>query len=232
MLAAMAVGNRARFANRVDLMTVGTWVVPAGVTTVNVYAATRGGNAASLLGWGYGEAGGGGGGAILNCALTVTPGNTLTGTFSSLSLRGQFDVENTTTATSLFMLETGWTPVASGMIEGGDGAKVEWYQGGTTTALRGARGTGAGGVGGNGQRWAVAGGSILSGGGGGAPALLLPQGTGGSGGAADTFSGIAGNQPNGGGGGGFIPGQYSIANARSYVPDSFASNGFCFLEWN
>lgn len=231
MLAAMARGARTQYANRVDLMSAGTWVVPAGVTSVNVFAATRGGTAASLAAWGYGAAAGGGGGAIYNCALTVIPGNTVGLTTNVLTHVKEFEITDTTAVAVLFLIETGWNATGGGILEGGRGAQVEWRQGGTT-ATRGAAGSGAGGNGGNGQRVTVAGGSILSGGGGGAPGLLVPQGTGGNGGASDTFAGISGNQPNGGAGGGLIPGQYALANSFTYVPSGFSSDGFCFLEWN
>lgn len=232
MLAAMARGARTQYANRVDLMSAGTWVVPAGVTSVNVFAATRGGTAASLAAWGYGAAAGGGGGAIYDCALTVVPGNTLTLTPVLYSTFKQFQIEDATAITLLFTIETGWNAPGGGVLSGGNGAQVEWLQGGITTATRGAASSGAGGNGGNGQRVTVAGGSILSGGGGGAPGLLVPQGTGGNGGASDTFAGISGNQPNGGAGGGLIPGQYALANSFTYVPSGFSSDGFCFLEYN
>lgn len=232
MLAAMARGARTQYANRVDLMSAGTWVVPAGVTSVNVFAATRGGTAASLAAWGYGAAAGGGGGAIYDCALTVIPGNTVGLTTNVLTHVKEFAITDTTAVAVLFLIETGWNATGGGILEGGRGAQVEWRQGGITTAARGAAGSGAGGNGGNGQRVTVAGGSILSGGGGGAPGLLVPQGTGGNGGASDTFAGISGNQPNGGAGGGLIPGQYALANSFTYVPSGFSSDGFCFLEWN
>lgn len=231
MFAAMARGARTQYANRVDLALAGMWTVPAGVTSVNVYSAMIGGMAATTPNWGVGA--GGGGAAILNCALTVVPGNVIAATFNyylGSSLQGYYIVSDSTTAVDLFRVECGYNAAVNAAVGAGGGGAY-WYQGASVSANGGSAGASQG-NGGNGQRVACAGGWLVSGGGGGGPALLIPLGTGGKGGNADTFDGIAGNQPNGGGGGGFFPGQYAAANSYTLVPSTFSSVGFIWLEWN
>lgn len=203
MLAAMARGARTQYANRVNLVTVpaGQWTVPAGVTSVNVYGYTRGGQPPAT-GASVGTAGGGGGAAILNVPLTVTPGGLITVSVSGFNPQ-QIVVKDNGIVT-LFELSGGSDT---------SGGSVTWYQGGTVTATGGAYTATAGTNGGNGEKVACRGGWLLSGGGGGAGGTLFPVQQGGRGGSSGDFPGIQDPTVAGGAGGGFFPGQYYRNNA-------------------
>ena len=234
MLAAMTADARRRFNNRVNLVAGGVspWTVPAGVTSVNVFAAATGGLA---LGWaGYGTNAGGGGAAILNVPLTVIPGNVLTYSTSvwgsGWSAGVDLIVTDTTAAVELFRLGTGDAALTGTFPQPGGGGSVTWTQGTLTTANGGAGpGSTLSGNGSNGQKVALAGGWLLGGGGGGSGAILFPAGQGGTGGSSGDFLGIQDPSPAGGGGGGFIPGQYYIGNLGT---GSSMAASFIFLEWN
>lgn len=238
MLAAMARGARAQYANRVNLLSLPffAWQVPAGVTTVNVFAAASGGNV-TMSPSNTGFMGAGGGSAILNVPLTVTPGDTITAVQGGVASASEQYVDYTVqdgTATTLFNLQHGHdshTSFSSPFIAlDGRGGTVTWEQGGTVTATGGAMSGSVGGAGGNGQKVACLGGWLISGGGGGRGGTTFPVQQGGKGGDAGDFAGILDTTPAGGGGGGYFPGQYYRGNTTA--TPSGQPFSFIFLEYN
>jgi hypothetical protein len=227
MLAAMTTDARRRYNNRVNLLAGGVspWTVPAGVTSVNVFAAARGGSAVQAFL--KGAVGGGGGAAILNIPLTVTPADTLTVTFNDNTFWWSWDVADSTG--TLFTLETGRDAQGA---NAGTGGSVYWLPGGFGASAAGGTGYGTpnGRNGDNGARTAFGGGWLLGGGGGGNGNTLFPAAQGGSGGSSGDFAGITDPTPAGGGGGGFFPGLYYRDNV-TLTPNGYQSS-FIFLEWD
>lgn len=219
MLAAMARGARTQYANRVNLVTVpaGQWTVPAGVTSVNVYGYTRGGQPPAT-GASVGKSGGGGGAAILNVPLTVTPADIL-------------QVSVTGTVTQQIVVQNGFGVTLFQLSSGSDtsGGSVTWYQGGTVAATGGAYVATAGTNGGDGQRVACLTGWLLSGGGGGTGGTLFPVQQGGRGGNSGTFAGIQDATVAGGAGGGFFPGQWYRDNVT--LTPSGLQTSEVWVEW-
>jgi hypothetical protein len=224
MLAAMTADARRRYNNRVNLVAGGVspWTVPAGVTSVNVFAASRGGSA--IGGFNRGALGGGGGAAILNVPLTVTPGDLVYLALTDYTFWLSYDVTDSTG--TLFQLETGRDAQST---TPGRGGSVFWQLG--VSAIGGEGYSSPNGKNGdNGAKTAVGAGWLLGGGGGGTGNTLFPAAQGGSGGSSGDFAGITDPTPAGGGGGGFFPGLYYRDNV-TITPNGYQSS-FIFLEWD
>lgn len=168
----------------------GTWVAPAGVTSVT--AECWGSGAHGLDGSAFAGGNGGGGGAYASKVTTVTPGNSYTVTVDTANNNGStwFDSASVVDADSAFLNAGGTAAASTGdtVRSGGDG--------GTNIIMD------TGGAGGGGSATAGAAGNAgasPSGSTGGAGGT--GEGNGGNGGD-DGANGVAGNAPGGGGGGG------------------------------
>lgn len=240
MLAAMMGGAANRYANTVDLISVNTWTVPAGLTLVYVNAQTPGAgpyytdtvNNQSYVG------GGGGGAAIINAPLTVAPGDQFT--YSATFGFGSSGITYTVNKNGAFcfFIQTGQAGNLGGYTfgqAGGYGGGVNW--GPTSqTANGGDYGTSTN-PGGNGSRIALTGGGvIISGGGGGAGGTVVPFAAGTAGGNAGDYTGSASVNGFGGGGGGFNTGSGQtllIANGGpAFVPGSNGPTASILFQYN
>jgi len=172
------------YGNRALVTGTGTWTVPAGVSSVRVYAFGKGGNGAAGVSSGSSGGGGGGGGGCAYGNLAVTPGEDLSITIDGTSSRVAYD--------SI----TRWTGNVGGNASGTTAGT------GGTASIHGSvtgGGTATGGAGGAGSTVTTsAADGHASGGGGGASGS--PIGTGGVGGAGAANATL---QRSGGGGGGW-----------------------------
>ena len=187
--------------------TSGTWICPAGVTSIQIEAYGGGG------GGGYGGSsnknggGGGGGGAYqLNSSVSVSPGTTYTITIGTGGAAGTSATQNGGDGTATNAIFGGTTVTAN------PGSKGLSYTNGRTGGSGGS-GTKIGGTGGTGATTGSGGGGGCAGttgnGGNGSVPTAGVKGTGGTiagnGGAGNTSNtavGLAGNNYGGGGGGG------------------------------
>lgn len=215
MLAAMMAGGGAVFANSVDLFTAAPWVVPGGVTSLNVFAATAGGGTlVESNGANYGG-GGGGGALILGAVVTVTPGETLS---VNTVVPGAF-VEYTVTGSTtgpIFIIRTGENAGQniSATRNGGNGGTVSWVPTSQSAGI--------------GVLTNVTGGGILVGGGNGGTGGVQPSTPGTAGGASGggLYPAVVAGANYGGGGGGYFPGDAWLTNA----PTQTNTRGMTFLR--
>lgn len=228
MLAMMGVQRR-RYRYRVNLLS-GTYVVPAGVTTVNVLAYAQGGAAATGIAAGgifLGGMAGGGGGVIRNCTFTSTPGDTLTvtTTLGNPSSDSHSIYTLTDGGGTVCVLQGGHAALSASSAPG-SGGDVTWSRGGSVTAAGGLGGTALQPAGSAGGTAAAAGGLLIAGGGGGRGGALYPAASGGAGGAADAYAGLPADGPDGGGGGGVFPGAMYITATSTQRPGTLPSAVF------
>ena len=202
----------------VTISSSGTWVVPAGVTSVKVEVWGTGGSGGGVSSSGSARgAGSGGGGGYSVATKTVVPGNSYTITIGAL---GAVSTGNGGNGGASIFTGTGGTVIANGGSggaanngvggAGGTGIGTGAFSGGAGGA---GAGNGAGGGGGAGSAGAgVSGGNAATGTGGIGSPNNAPY-IGGSGGAYRNSNG-AGNQGAvpGGGGGGARAGAYATNN--------------------
>jgi hypothetical protein len=196
------MASASTFANAVNLVTASPWTVPAGVTRVVLRGAFTPGDAGPDIVPGGRGGGGGGSGAIVDCALTVAPGDLFTVTFP---LPGQVQLNVTGSIAFVCRMEGGANASPSA-VTGGNGGLAFWDG---TNAGGGLGGATAGAAGGAGSTVAIAGGLIIGGGGGGAGSST----TGGAGGGT-TFPGTPGSGVYGGGGGSLLQGQTRLSPSQ------------------
>lgn len=221
-LAAMMTGG-IRFANQHNLI-AGNLTVPAGVTSLTVFASARGGAAGfATVSGNYGGGGGGGGAAVVGCAFSVTPGDTVNATFSTDFWEVQLNFS--TTICRVFRGQDG-----TGMpdFRGAAGGSAYWDLT-SASALGGGQQTSAGVGGLAGAITTVAGGVIIGGGGGGAGNTISPSQSGGSGGQSG--NGVAGATAVGNWGGGGA-GWGSLGGSRlTGGTESSASTEIVSVRW-
>lgn len=227
-LGAMMAGTPVVSGTRVDMVSLGSWVVPGGVSSVRVYARAPGGIVqltppyTTNDGGGGGSAyagGGGGGSAIIGVAFPVSVGETLTlavgGGLAELTFSGSGQI-----ARAYAGENSGNTDNRAG---NGGGAEVN-VSGTPTTVTGGSGGTWLNsGNGGDGSVATAGGGTLYGGGGGAKGARVTPSEGPFTGGSSSGFPGTAGVSPGyGGGGGGFSPGQQAVSSsALSVVPTNY-----------
>jgi hypothetical protein len=199
-LGAMMAGG-VTFANAVNLVTASPWTVPAGVTRVVLRGSFTAGDAGPDIVPGGRGGGGGGSGAIVDCALTVAPGDLFTVTFPP----DQIQLGVTGSITFVCRMERGFNASPSA-VNGGNGGSAFWDG---TNVAGGLGGATAGAAGGAGNTVAIAGGRVIGGGGGGAGSST----TGGAGGGT-TFPGTPGSGVYGGGGGSLLQGQTRLSPSQ------------------
>jgi hypothetical protein len=219
MLGAMMSGGR-RFANRHDLL-AGNLTVPAGVTSINLFAAASGGDAgANVVGGTWGGGGGGGGGAILNCAYTVAPGDIVSVALALSPTRWEMRVNGGAVQATISKGE------AAGASDprGGFGGSATLI---ATTANGGAQQSTPGAKGNAGQIVAAAGGTLIGGAGGGAGNTIAPSLAGGAGGDVGVLLGVAATTHWGGGGASYLSG----ASRLTSVTTSDIGTTFFFAEY-
>lgn len=224
---------QAKYANTVNMITSGTWTVPAGVSTVYANAATEGGGvyyAGTQLN-AFASAGGGGA-AIFDAPITVSEGQVLTLDISAGDYKVEFTLRRG--VTNLFTITSGEDGARYFIShKGGEGGGVRWWLT-DEVAAGGIAGEGPEGTntnGGNGQVVALTGGGIImSGGGGGGGGTILPARPGTNGGGVGPYAGQAGINGFGGSGGGFFPGRgQTLLTPAAYAP---ASEGTTFILLN
>ena len=212
MLAAMMAGGR-RFANRHDLL-AGTLTVPAGVTSLNIVAAARGGDAGpNIVGGTHGGGGGGGGGAILNGALAVAPGDVVSVALVLSPTRWELRVNGGPIQATVVAGEN-----ASGFSDFRGAAGGAATLGGTTASGGGQQSASAGAKGNAGAVVAVGGGTLIGGAGGGAGNTISPSLTGGAGGDVGALFGVAATTHWGGGGAGYVAGASRLTSSTTSDP--------------
>lgn len=217
-------GGRSRFTAS------GSFVVPAGVTTVYASGcAAGGGGGASSSGTSATGSGGGGGGAgqpALSVPMTVVPGETLTITIPSTAAAGGTSNQQAganggnltivgSTSGSLLSLTGGNGGGAGANMVGGSsgGAKGSGYPAGSdgqdaTATVTGGAPAASGGVGASG-----------------------PYGGGGGAGRGGSGVGLQGSAAHGFGAGGGGGGGYYVPGAGTFAAGGSGAPGFLLLEW-
>lgn len=226
MLAAMLIPG-ARFANRIDMQALGTWIATVTGTVYFTAASIGGGHGGHLGAGNYGGGAGGGGGFVGRLPVTVAVGDTVTWIveFAGTQFLPPYAVLRVN-GSAVLQLEKGHD--ASNFVDGRgtQGAAV------SCSLFTLAGGLGAGSLGGNGTDGAayLSGGVVAySGGGGGAGNQATPPLTGGMGGAVGPFTAPAAIGIWGSPGAGVIPGQTRLGPAS--VSSLASSDAYARLEW-
>ena len=214
-LGAMMAGGGQQFANSVDLLSASPWVVPGGVTALNVFAATDGGGTfIESISGNFGGSGGGGA-LILGAVATVTPSETLSVNIAVPGAFVEYTVVGSVTG-PIFTIRTGENAGQNigAVRNGGNGGSVSWVP--TTQSA------------GIGALVNVTGGGILVGGGNGGTGGVTPSTLGTAGGASGggLYPAVAAGANYGGGGGGYFPGDAWLTN----TPTQTNTRGATFIR--
>lgn len=217
-------GGRSRFTAS------GSFVVPAGVTTVYASGcAAGGGGGASSSGTSATGSGGGGGGAgqpALSVPMTVVPGETLTITIPSTAAAGGTSSQQAG-ANGGNLTIVGSTSGSLLSLTGGNGGGAGANSGGGSSG--GAKGSGyPAGSDGQDATATVTGGAPAASGGVGASG---PYGGGGGAGRGGSGEGLQGSAAHGFGAGGGGGGGYYIPGAGKFAAGGSGAPGFLLLEW-
>lgn len=248
MLAAMALGSRVTFANRVvlnqgSISGPGTlpvdWTVHTGVTTVYWSFTGASGYAHDSAISGSNAPGAGGAGGAYRVALASTPGHVYrVSRAGGDTSPAMWTIDNLTTLEQIALFYDGASTLTNGGIvgtaqpNGGAGGSAQFNVAVPVSATGGAGGAGnASGVGANGGNGSVvavpSGGVVFSGGGGGGGGDVSPLANGGTGGSTGTIAGQAFSGSMGGGGASmFSPGNSGFSN-----PSVFVYNNFVVVEY-